>query len=454
MHNLFKVSIFVCVFWMVSCHPEREPVAPNTNTAVSTTDGARKQKIREVSAILRKIYKDPAVRAEVNAAIHSGYYEDERVMLTDLLYPEKSALYQDKRYKDAVQRIRTRGGRVSFEAGVFGKAFRQEVKNSAGRVSEEYFTTDGVNIYFPYSENHIGTDGVITTVDAVVDANEAIGYEPYQDFVDPVTGQLLNDVQTFYRQVTVNDDYADAKPTHIVGISEKAAARVSEDTTIKVKEIRRVLVGYVRCTKQYDNLVSFGGNGGGSEIVIVRISGYLKQDTEGQITQVEGRKISVDSERSANIPVLVGGVVAGVPGAVIGYMTSRSGSISRRDIRRKNWVKVNALWDMEWQADNKQQVLAVYEEDTRGEQKIDGSLTTTMTGKTDEGAEVKRERKIGYSVTVKSEDAIATQLPITYNAFFSNGKKEISGCGFYGGWPVYDCNLIVSWTMPYEILPL
>lgn len=215
--------------------------------------------------------------------------------------------------------------------------------------------------------------------------------------------------------VTVNDDYAFGSPTHIVGLRAEPA-RTGQTTGT---EINKVFLGWIRCTKQYDRLVSLTGNGGGSEIKVVRADGYLKLSENQQVTSPEG-VISIGSE----------------------------GSIKRRDIRKGNWVRVYAIWDWNWEADNKEQVLGIFEEDTQGEKKIEGSLTTKLTKPDNTTTEIK---PIGYSITVKTQDEIIRNWNISREAFFRDGKNDQQH-GFYDGWPIYDGGSPVSFTLPFEVI--
>ena len=46
--------------------------------------------IKEVGIVLENVYQDPKAFYEVCAAIYSEYYQDESVLLKDLLLPETS----------------------------------------------------------------------------------------------------------------------------------------------------------------------------------------------------------------------------------------------------------------------------------------------------------------------------------------------------------------------------
>ena len=88
----------------------------------------------------------------------------------------------------------------------------------------------------------------------------------------------------------------------------------------RTNAINTVYVGALRCSYQYDALVSFTGNGGGSEIKVFRGSGYLLQDPNGQISNISGDVVSL--------------------------------YFSRGEINNCNHQNINAIWDLDWASDN------------------------------------------------------------------------------------------------------
>jgi hypothetical protein len=415
--NFFVVIAAVCV--ATSCReveekeivPEPVPVHAIPDGAPLTADQELLNRLDQVSMILLEIYEDSLVREEVNAAIATGFYKDERILLKDLLRPEESLIYKDAAFS----------GRRKFAKPLFAERFRNALNSgkylnankfsSAGRrmsaqQTEDYFIQNNVSIYYPYSEE--GRTGRITTVSSKYESDSHPGTRPYP------CGDRDNP-STCYMTVTVNDDYAFSSPTHIVGLRAEPA-RTGQTTGT---EINKVFLGWIRCTKQYDRLVSLTGNGGGSEIKVVRADGYLKLSDNQQVTSPEG-VISIGSE----------------------------GSIKRRDIRKGNWVRVYAIWDWNWEVDNKEQVLGIFEEDTQGEKKIEGSLTTKLTKPDNTTTEIK---PIGYSITVKTQDEIIRNWNISREAFFRDGRNDQQH-GFHDGWPIYDGGSPVSFTLPFEVI--
>lgn len=416
---------------------------------ITQQDKQRVTVIKEVTDILKQVYSKPKAVQEVVATIRTEYYVDERVLLKDLLTPEESPVYQTEKF-------RTSG----VEKGVFKTAFfeayakgnypnlRAALKPANGnyRTAEQGIDTtheiwtnsNGVSIYFPYSEDFPGfnpnsstnntVDGdLITLVAADREADSGPGDEPYYCSPDgTVTG-----ITVCYRPVTVDDAYAEARATNIVGVGAHPV-RIMRDPPPPSANVNRVFVGWVRLSKQYDKFISFDSrNGGGSELKIGRISGYLQFQNQ-QVTNFAGDQIAKD--------------------------------IKRRDINRKNWMRVYAVWDEDWVSANLEQIYVIYEEDAEGTEAFTGSLNTTVRVDSSTTA----TGTIGYSVNYKSQDDLILQSKYSRSGYFGAAKTN-QGCGFQmcdgktgycrydtdflpSGqyWPVYNCGANVSFTWPFN----
>lgn len=420
--------------------------------------------MKEVSEILEKIYVNDSVYIEVNAAIRCGHYEDERVLLWDLLNPSRSAIYRNRNFLDAV-----------FDTAVFERAFRAIVQaggfpllkkaivpsddhavfatnNQARIVTDSVISTvpevpalprgpeineqeiisalGDVAIYFPYSENFIGVNDPLhalvalklaslkkpTLVHSDREADSGPGREPYR--CSPLSLKLC------YRDVTVNDEYAASTPTHIVttGAVEKLPETTEPPKTVPVT---RAYHGWSKLSKQMDRLISFTGNGGGSEIKVARINGYLKL-TDEQVTNFSGDVVTV--------------------------------FYTRNDIKKRRWKRVFSVWDPNWNYQDIEQIYAVYEDDTRGTKTFNGSVSTTLTlpGKPSPG---KVEGQIGYKIEAMTQDEIITQRKIDRKSFLADGLNDqgwgfaADGNDFLGAgrdWPVYDGGAVWSYTMMFR----
>lgn len=414
----------------------------------------RVETIKEISSILKQIYKNLWASYEVKAAINTGYYEDETVPIRDLLTPDKSPLYKSQKFISTGAR-----------AGVFKEAFEEELLKgnypnlvkemglppssstrttaegwpSVDTVQEIWTDQYGYSIYFPYSEDHPlvnplninnNTFGgqLVTIVSADREADSGPGDEPYKCRIDPNEPWGLDNITICYNTVTVDDDYAELRATNIVGIGAEPA-RIMTDPPPPSTNINRVFHGWSRLMQQLDRFISFSVNGGGSEIKVARINGYLQFQNQ-QVTNFAGDVATV-------------------------YYT-------RKEIRKKRWKRVYTVWDADWTPDNLEQTYAVWEDDTEGTKTFSGSLSTTV--RID--SNITATGNIGFSVSVKTQDELVTQRKITRTAYFGAAKDDQGwgyqmcddkGCryddtflptGQY--WPIYDYGSIWGYTWSYN----
>ncbi len=400
--------------------------------------------LEKITLILEDLYKEKKNLKLVNASIYAKAYTDESVLLKDLINPMHSILPGNKKFIELCSKwnVSLQDFSEAFWKAARGKndtqllAFLNFIQNkhlSIQNLSNGQFGVSGqensydVSIYFPYSsEFDISASGdsygpVSSLVAASAEADEALGYQPYYS-----GGVLVN-----YQPVVVNDDYVFSHPTHIVGVNgiepyETQDAALNPPTVTTPANVNRVYVGDAICKVQYDRLISFTGNGGGSEIAYCRVSGYLKL-VGHQITEFED-KTSVKFERGT--------------------------------IRKKQWLRVYAVWDADWVVDNKEQVFAIYEDDNNSEITFTGSLSTRV--KIADGTTV--DGSIDYQIKRSSQDEIIKQLKISRVSYFAGALRN-QGWGYgidksflptsaANGWPFYDAvssgGANVGWTWPYD----
>jgi hypothetical protein len=400
--------------------------------------------LEKITLILEDLYKEKKNLKLVNASIYAKSYTDESVLLKDLINPIHSILPGNKKFIELCSKwnVSLQDFSEAFWKAARGKndtqllAFLNFIQNkhlSIQNLSNGQFGVNGqensydVSIYFPYSsEFDISASGdsygpVSSLVAASAEADEALGYQPYYN-----GGVLVN-----YQPVVVNDDYVFSHPTHIVGVNgiepyETQDAALNPPTVTTPANVNRVYVGDAICKVQYDRLISFTGNGGGSEIAYCRVSGYLKL-VGHQITEFED-KTSVKFERGT--------------------------------IRKKQWLRVYAVWDADWVVDNKEQVFAIYEDDNNSEITFTGSLSTRV--KIADGTTV--DGSIDYQIKRSSQDEIIKQLKISRVSYFAGALRN-QGWGYgidksflpasaANGWPFYDAvssgGANVGWTWPYD----
>lgn len=453
----FKICLLLCSLTLLLSNCKKENILLNQNEPkvvdvskvyklpTTPSEISLVNNLAKVTDVFKELYKDNSNLRLVNAAIYSKLYKDESILLKDLIFPQESRLVQNKKFNTLTQKWNT-------SLNSFSKNFWEIVKkdndknfelflNNLSTIRTALLTTGSndnnesqqVTIYFPYSEVFVlPNDGYVepltSIVTATADADEGFGYLPYFD--------NFGNFQ-YYIQVLVNDDYAAANPTHIIGVNG-----IEGETTLfeappmpsTSTGMSRVYIGEVICKNQYDKLISFTGNGGGSEIKYCRLSGYLKP-VNGQVTTFEDI-ISAD--------------------------------ISRYNIRKENWLRLFAVWDASWDIENNEQVLAIYEEDNTNTITFNGSLSTTLgTGSNGSSGGASVTGTIGYSITRQSQDDIIRQLKLSRSSYFSGAFLD-QGHGFSSdatflplpfthGWPTYDVGYSskaganVGWTWPYQL---
>lgn len=457
--TLATISIFT------SCQKEiKNTEAPNENIVFPTTDQQKQTvaTVKEVSQILKEVYKNRTAFYEACATIYSGYYNDESVLLKDLLFPEKSPIYKMEKFKS----FKVKDGAFKeeflkvFNKGSYPnliKAFGISASSTARAYAvaptdtsmEIFSNSNGVMIYFPYSENfgsnftpayfdNVNTDpyGVLATiVSADREADSGPGDEPYMCFAD----ETFTNMTICYRPVIVDDAYAEGKITHIVGTGA-GPSRILPSDPPPSTNINRVFNGWTRIynKRQYDKLIGFNSqNSGGSEIKICRISGYLQFENQ-QVTNFSGDQYEVNFKRS--------------------------------EINRGKWKRVYGVWDADWVPHNHEQVMAVYEEDNEGTQTFTGNLTTTVNVGTQQGSggSATATRTLGYSITVKTQDELPLQEKFSRTAYFGAAKSDhawgFQMCDTRGGtcrydetflpvgqyWPIYNGGANWNYTWPYN----
>jgi hypothetical protein len=183
---------------------------------------------------------------------------------------------------------------------------------------------------------------------------------------------------------------------------------------------------YGRLTQQMDNLVSFTGNGGGSEIKVGCFSAYL---------QPSG---SVVTKFASEVPTF---------------------AFSRKDIRKGHFVSIESPWHRNWQPSDLELAYVVWEEDNRGEKLVTPSAVTTVRGSN--GATW--PERISSRIPITAQESVIRQLTLSRKAYYATARISL-GCtddpyladfafstSQQGYWPIYDCGANWSWTMPFTL---
>lgn len=432
------LTVLFCLFFAAGCKKtsfagEEAPAANrdvNPALVYKTPSTAEEkelvQNLAKVTEVLKELYKDVSNLKVVNASIYAKVYTDQSILLKDLIYPASSRLATSKEF------ARLTGlWNVSLQA--FAANFWKQAEkmnddsfmsylSNLNATSRQYYYEGETSIYTPYQyELQPADEGgyyapVTSIITATADANEGWGEQPY----------YINGVFQYYVPVLINDDYAYDNPTQIIGVNGIEPYDVTTivnsafppeapiDIPNVPREIKQVYVGDVRCRNQYDALISFTGNGGGSEIRFTRADGFLK---------------IADGQVQADM-----------------YVTGDK-TISRKDIRKENWVDFSYEWDADWEVANLQQNLAIYEEDNRNTSTLSSTLNTTLTWPAANGQPgVAAGGNIGFSISYKSDDAIIKQTNYNRDVFFILNRTNLEG-EMHNGWPVRDKNANVSFTL-------
>ncbi len=418
--KLLPLYLFCLLLGVFSCRKQLsvDPFSAGTDARSPETDSLSAL-LKELAEVLEEVYANNQAYQEVNAGILTGYYADERILLKDLLFPYQSELYR-----------KGNPGRFVKDTGIFRKVFCEIIEKgnfpllnkalatwpplraihrdsaaaialSSDAVIQTALLSSGfsgylekASIYFPYSDNFMSpgsrdwhesrplTVPAATLVYADRESDTATGRQPHL-CAGNRPGLLC------YREVVVHDHFAERHPTHIVGMGAEPLPQAATELP-KAGIVTRVYLGWARLTAQFDKLISLTGNGGGSEVKITRVSGYLQKQAQ-QIDHFSGDLVTV--------------------------------YFSRSDIRQKRWKRIYSIWDADWKEQNSEQVYAVYEEDTKGTKTLSGSLNTLVKapGKI-LPAEVKGE--LAYKIEVMTQDDIIMQRKMTRSAFLSDGRNN------------------------------
>lgn len=385
-----------------------------TRFPVTKKEKERAENAKLLVDVFKNIYPNKQAMLELNAALKSGVYKDELVPVAALVNMDK-ALYQNKRFQQ-----------LNAPVGAFAKAFATAYEKVTGKKSpvlaqntfDDYYNLENVSVYFPYMEEFVYPldNSTITLTPTDREADNGEGF-----FFDQNTNTWLTETQ-------VDDLYAMQYPVYIIGYTMDDLTPLEDIQTDPPPP-----PGYVATSvftgaggnlqRQYDHLISFTGNGGGSEIVINRISGYLTMVNQ-QITSFAGDGKTV-------------------------YFT-------RRDIRKGYRKEIMATWDADWLEKNDEQIYAVWEDDTEATKEFNGTLSTTVKIPISGGATIEATRSIGFKVAVKSQDEILTQTKMPRRSYFTMAKED-RGCGFdpmprFGeNWPLWDCGTNWTYSWPYKV---
>lgn len=404
---------------MLSCRREIESVQPQLNVV-----DAEELWLDQISHVLLGVYRDSLSLAEVNATIATEFYQDERVLFKDLLYPETSELYKTEKFKQLFPH-EPRFGKRFLEVLNSGQyPFSERYSNHKGEgnpkartsatsnalpplpLDPDWMVKNSVNIYYPYSEAFVSTTKKITSVrpPSNYELPSNTGYRDVYTQICPTSNRTDCYRAWEPEPFTVNDEYAYNWPTHITNIAREPVrvSAISGGGSTSAGR-RLVKVGAVKCTRQLDSIWN-----GGPDFHFVRAEAYVDVTSNAAGRQAECAE-----------------------------------TISRMSVRRERWVGINQIWDTNWVPERTEQALIVYEWDVAATYKFQVNPKIKIFG-----AEA-TAFNFEVTYTTYGEPRLFTQANIRYEDFWDLNKLD-TGYGLRDGFAIYKGNSIY-FNMPVQI---
>lgn len=448
-NKLAKIPVFLIAGLVIATSCNKEKVAPSLQTSGSTSEEAKIRlvnAIKQLTEVTKILFQDAEVRAEIYYLSLNDLYYDAYVGLADLMEPGFSKLYQKsqvpEQYKGAFKKkLKEFLDDTHEDYSILESYFDGKDKGITlreGGENDAFYNSAGLYFYCPYCSNYSMDNFNPVLVPSLADADKADGYRPI-----PGTSnyEVIHDT---------DDDYAEYNPTLIItpesyhniigGVGSDPAMGPGDPACCInagrscCENIRQVHTGWGKLKHQFDSWVSLTGNGGGSEIRILRIAGELTVAANGNIT-------------------------ANTAGSFKGR------NYSRQEIKNKWWRWWGFLWNADWDCDEVNNKYVVFEEDNEGEVTLTGSVKRTFNVTTNIGSinlgtggngviPVSgsifngNELNIGFTAKWTSKDALILVEEREEDEFFVVNTID-QGCGFrvghtqsvYAGisHPIYEC---------------
>ena len=400
--------------------PKKEDKIEMTSaTGSNRTDEQRESILKQIGYILTETIKTPGITQEVMQGVKSEKYDDEMIQIADLLNPSQSpiALY----VANASTMLFAKSFKDAFDAGNYVNA--NNYLSVSYQTLIDFIKEDNIAIYFPYSENWIGTELPTITFNTIEERDDNIAHEPI------VRAGSIDGFST----VVINDTYASGtNPIWITKMRSRGGSKI-EDTgdtgggdnlpTQRPGPVVQpvfncnyfndpskfylIQIGDFRIMKQLDPFFGFN-NSGGSEIVFTK---------------------------DKAIPLPTNPQQAGTSTFLINLPKVRRGQV-------RNWITVNRDIEMNWTPIETQYVYGCYERDNTGTITIGGTAKIKLTS--------------ALEVGVSINNAFTSMNPVQYvmdwprcDYFFFADKDN--GLGKRDGWRILQ-QLDVEFILPYTIL--
>lgn len=426
----------------------------------SDSEDIMRNAILEFSDMLKELRVHDDAYKELFYLFQNTHYVDHYVGLEDLLNHETALIYEQ-----VDTNLFTKGSFKTFFNNEMDRTpnlyvnLNHVLKNRMELADETdddqklslFYEIARITLYAPNLINS-ETDGtfndtdLFTIVPGVVDGDEGLGYQ-------------FNDDLNTWGDITANENTADNNFTIIIEpnffCNQSPVPMLAETYTegpcamwagglvdpniptgnqytgncVDIEDgdyIRQVWIGHITVFKQYDNWISFTGNGGGSEL---------------QFTRTDSREHVEDLPNDSNVDVFE------FDERVEVYVTRYA--INKK---RERWYSI--FWDFNWECatPTHEQLLLIYEKDNTSPIDFDFS-----------GIEWQGETY--GSVSLEAEVRTKNEIIRTWNRdgaeFFATNMLNDNGCSCVNGknsfsdrcWPRYDCGANVRYTMPHRWVP-
>ena len=475
-----KIFVYSCLaFSLFSCNNE---FVSNENEKLQSLDKSiytksnkfelnSKERMRnailELIELQKNINNNLDARKELSLLLKNKYYVDHYVGLIDILYPNESkSLYEKSnipknligKYSEAFfNEINKERESYSNLKYIVNKKKNLISTNKNSDFDLNYYDIATIQFYAPYIEDmndiEFDDESNATYVPGVIDSDFGLGYKNINNewseitiddnyannnrtiIIEPATFNPCGAVQPVMSIEPVEENNQNSNCYTYTGTTSTTNPNYNPNPQYPPTYypdcdrlsnqssngwIREVKWGHGKLKHQYDKLISFTGNGGGSELMLCRKGSkdYLVIDSTGNFNNSQ-------------------------------WDVLKEVYFSRKEIRKKTakWLAIN--WDTNWECNTGlyEQVMCVWEADTEGNVTASGSVKW----KKDDLL------NFNYNIGNRSKDQLINHDKWDVNWFFATAFND-QGCGMAQGlgiysdrmWPWRECGANFQYTMVYK----